>query len=559
MYQYEGAAITKVLKPESLPENYTIPSEIDGVLIRQIGPEAFKNCTAIKELTIPDSIVSIKSAAFRNCANIAKINFNAPNCSVDVNGLFYGKNGVTKVVFGNIVKTIPSYVCKGMSALKDVVFGDSVTSIDASAFENCSGLEDITLPESIARIEKNTFLGCSSLSSINLDNIVTVGECAFKNCKALEPEFSDKLSAIESGAFFNCTSIKELTIPESVNSTGSWAFKGCTNIAKINFNAPDCKIHLTGLFNDNNNSVTTVVFGEKVKNIPAYACKGLTLLKTVRFSSRIKGIGEEAFSKCPQSFDIYYPGTESQWAGIAAATVKNDNIKSAKTYNTDMEYIWVHCEGNKEPAPVSFTLTYNANGGNGVPAAQSGNGNITLSAVKPFRDGYTFLGWAQSSGAASAQYLPGASYNLGSDTTLYAVWQKNADPDNPGFDSSAENPTAYALIYIKKTATVSYRTKVIVTATANNVPSGYYLAIYEGGIQRVKGDNKSVTYDAGEMRESTTFTVKVVDGKNNVQKDTTNHALSKECTVTVNSDFFARLIAFFQGIFGLIPQTEIKP
>jgi hypothetical protein len=66
MYQYEGAAITKVLKPESLPENYTIPSEIDGVLIRQIGPEAFKKCTAIKELTIPDSIVSIKSAAFRN-------------------------------------------------------------------------------------------------------------------------------------------------------------------------------------------------------------------------------------------------------------------------------------------------------------------------------------------------------------------------------------------------------------------------------------------------------------------------------------------------------------
>lgn len=78
--------------------------------------------------------------------------------------------------------------------------------------------------------------------------------------------------------------------------------------------------------------------------------------------------------------------------------------------------------------PLFYTITFNANGGSGTPAAQTKTHGtaLTLSSTKPTRDGYTFLGWATSSTATSAQYKPGAGYTQDADVTLYAVWQKNS-------------------------------------------------------------------------------------------------------------------------------------
>ena len=76
---------------------------------------------------------------------------------------------------------------------------------------------------------------------------------------------------------------------------------------------------------------------------------------------------------------------------------------------------------------VEYTVNYDANGGSGAPAAQIKTENValTLSSTKPSRTGYTFLGWATSKTAASAQYQPGGSYTANAAVTLYAVWQVN--------------------------------------------------------------------------------------------------------------------------------------
>ena len=75
----------------------------------------------------------------------------------------------------------------------------------------------------------------------------------------------------------------------------------------------------------------------------------------------------------------------------------------------------------------TYNVTYNANGGSGAPSAQTKvyGEPLTLSSTKPTRSGYTFKGWATSSGATTAQYQPGGSYTGNSAITLYAVW-KNA-------------------------------------------------------------------------------------------------------------------------------------
>ena len=75
---------------------------------------------------------------------------------------------------------------------------------------------------------------------------------------------------------------------------------------------------------------------------------------------------------------------------------------------------------------ILFTVTYNANGGSGAPAAQTKTygTNLTLSSTKPTKTGYTFLGWSTSSSATSATYSAGGTFTTNANTTLYAVWKK---------------------------------------------------------------------------------------------------------------------------------------
>lgn len=70
------------------------------------------------------------------------------------------------------------------------------------------------------------------------------------------------------------------------------------------------------------------------------------------------------------------------------------------------------------------TVSYNANGGTGAPDNQKKiyGSVLTLSSVRPTRDGYVFMGWATSS-AGDVAYMPGATYGADADVTLYAVWQ----------------------------------------------------------------------------------------------------------------------------------------
>lgn len=79
------------------------------------------------------------------------------------------------------------------------------------------------------------------------------------------------------------------------------------------------------------------------------------------------------------------------------------------------------------PITVKYAISYDANGGTGVPDSQEKihGTDLTLSSTKPTRTGYTFLGWSTSSTATSATYAAGDTYTTDATATLYAVWQAN--------------------------------------------------------------------------------------------------------------------------------------
>ena len=100
-----------------------------------------------------------------------------------------------------------------------------------------------------------------------------------------------------------------------------------------------------------------------------------------------------------------------------------------ETYTTrDITYVSDIVQYKRSsPITTTYTVSYNANGGSGAPAAQtkSSSSNLTLSSTKPTREGYTFLGWATSSTATSASYAAGGTYSTNANVTLYAVWKIN--------------------------------------------------------------------------------------------------------------------------------------
>ena len=109
------------------------------------------------------------------------------------------------------------------------------------------------------------------------------------------------------------------------------------------------------------------------------------------------------------------------WATDRSSTNASYQPGSNFTDNTDITLyaVW---------SPMNCVLTFDANGGAGVPSPQNSPYGelLTVSSTIPTRFGYTFQGWDTSANASSATCFPGGSLTLGGNTTLYAVW-KNAE------------------------------------------------------------------------------------------------------------------------------------
>lgn len=74
---------------------------------------------------------------------------------------------------------------------------------------------------------------------------------------------------------------------------------------------------------------------------------------------------------------------------------------------------------------VTYTVSYDANGGFGAPGSQikTHGQDLTLSTVVPTRTNYTFKGWGISASATSVTYSAGGTYSTDEAITLYAVWE----------------------------------------------------------------------------------------------------------------------------------------
>lgn len=90
-------------------------------------------------------------------------------------------------------------------------------------------------------------------------------------------------------------------------------------------------------------------------------------------------------------------------------------------------------------SPITYTVSYNANGGTGAPANQTKTYNVTLklSSIKPTRTNYDFVSWNEKADRTGATYGAGTNYTANKAITLYAIWEQTYRPP------TIDNLTAY--------------------------------------------------------------------------------------------------------------------
>ena len=333
----------------------TIPNSVTS-----IRGSAFDNCSALTSVSLGNSVRVIGNYAFRGCSALTSITL--PN-SVGVIGdyAFSGCSALTSITIPNSVTYIESYAFSGCSALTSVTLPNSVTSIENYAFEGCSSLISITLPNSVTSIGRGAFSGCSALTSITIPNSVTsIGDDAFKYCSSLTSiTIGNSVTSIESYAFSYCSSLTSITIPNSVTSIGRYAFNGCSSLTSItignsvtsigdgvfawcesliSITLPNSVTNIGEWAFHGCSSLTSITIPNYVTSIGDYAFLGCTSLTSITLPNSLTSIGNGAFAGCSSLTSVTIPNSVTSIGGSAFAGCSSLTSITLPNSVTSIEY-----------------------------------------------------------------------------------------------------------------------------------------------------------------------------------------------------------------------------
>lgn len=181
-----------------IPSQAFINSKIEKCILPKglitIGEKAFYN-SLLTSILIPANVETIDQSAFQDCSRLAELKFEQGSKLTIIKGGYTSYN----------------INCYGV-------------------FANCSALTSVEIPANVETIEAAAFKGCTNLTS------VTFGRNS--NLKIIKGGYDTHYEHINYGAFTDCTALKSIEIPASVEIIGVSAFYGCSNLQQITFEKP---------------------------------------------------------------------------------------------------------------------------------------------------------------------------------------------------------------------------------------------------------------------------------------------------------------------------------
>jgi len=249
-------------------ENIYINPEITA-----IGTKAFKDCSKLKEFSIPAGVTDIADYTFQNCSAMNYIDITDNIRSIGT-GAFDGCAQLVSVYVPDGITEIKNYTFRGCSSLTAVEIPNSVKSIGENVLTGCISLVDVKVPFVGANMEPDStgvtyegifgyFFGGSnsavppSVTKVEITSTERAGYIpkeAFKNCGYIEDIIIYGGRSVLNNAFENCKNLKNLYIPNSMQNFGDTILAGCTKLETLT-------VPFIGMSRDDSNTATSVLGG----------------------------------------------------------------------------------------------------------------------------------------------------------------------------------------------------------------------------------------------------------------------------------------------------------
>ena len=299
-------------------ETLTIPNNVTT-----IEEYAFYDCSGLTTINLPNTLKSIGFGAFSGCSSLTSIELPESLTNIDVK--YHVIQGSMQVYgdyeyYGSYYNNYNGGTFSNCSSLTSITLPNWITKIDNYEFSGCTNLTSITIPNSVTKIGSEAFRDCSSLTSINIPNgVITIENGAFSGCSSLTnitiPESVIRIGSYNSyyynnydsmGTFYNCTSLSNVTINgNNLNLIGDYAFYECSSLTSINIPNSVAIIGYEAFYNCS--SLTTINIPNSITNIKSYTFCNCSSLTSLTLPQNVTNIEEGAFYNCSSLESINIP------------------------------------------------------------------------------------------------------------------------------------------------------------------------------------------------------------------------------------------------------------
>ena len=287
--------------------------------VSNISKTAFYMDINLSEIELPNSIKTINGGYSNPSSSTSYVN----------NGAF-AYTAINKIHIPNSVTTISDNAFANCKSLKYVTGGDSVQTIGRYTYYNCINLKQFTLPENLKSIKYNAF-NCSgeeliikakifendytsstppfdgyypkNFTKVTFgDNITKIGKYGYAESFAKEIVIPNSVTSIGSYAFYSSDSLENINIPESVTTIDAYAFADCDKLKNITI--PE-GITTINSYTFKSCGLESITIPQNVTSIGSSAFKLCANLTSVTIGKSVISIGNYAFSECSKLKSVF--------------------------------------------------------------------------------------------------------------------------------------------------------------------------------------------------------------------------------------------------------------